>query len=64
MLPKLITITAKLGRSSKKVARGRADVTHKRKSSNAEFEKSQKNQNIFDDFEARNFMYPLNNDTV
>ena len=48
----------------KKVARGRADVTHKRKSSNAEFEKSQKNQNIFDDFEARNFMYPPNNDTV
>ena len=48
----------------KKVARGRADVTYKRKSSNAEFDKLQKNHNLFEDFEARDFMYPPNNDTV
>lgn len=48
----------------KKVARGRADVTYKRKVSNAEFDKHQKNYNLFDDFEARDFMYPPNNDTV
>ena len=48
----------------KKVARGRADVTYKRKSSNAEFDKFQKNYNLFEDFEARDFMYPPNNDTV
>jgi hypothetical protein len=48
----------------KKVARGRADVTYKRKSSNEEFDKLQKNHNLFEDFEARDFMYPPNNDTV
>ena len=48
----------------KKVLRGRADVTYKRSATQEEFDKHQKNYNLFDDFEARDFMYPPNNDTV
>lgn len=47
-----------------KMARGRADQLSKRDLKDADFDRLQKNHNIVDDFEARDFMYPPNDGTV